>query len=311
VTWRTDQIPDLTGAWALVTGASSGLGQQVSLELARHGASVMLAGCDEDRLRSSAAGIREDVPSADLRTLRLDLADLSQVRRTAEEVLDSYEQLDLLFANGGVMAPPERRTADGFELQIGMNHLGHFAFTGLVLPALLATPHGARVVVTSSYAHRVAKTIDLSSLKPGADHRPYQRWRSYGESKLANLLFMLELQRRSMASDLSLTSVAAHPGYTATNLQESGPEMGGATMGSRTLAVLNRAVAQPAEHGAWPLLMAGTQPGLPGGSYVGPGGPFEQWGRPRLVGMSVAASDPVLAGRLWEASEQATGIRYP
>jgi len=311
VTWRTDQIPDLTGAWALVTGASSGLGQQVSLELARHGASVMLAGRDEEGLRTRAASIRKDVPSADLRTLRLDLADLSQVRRAAEEVLDSYEQLDLLFANGGVMAPPQRRTADGFELQIGTNHLGHFAFTGLVLPALLATPHGARVVVTSSYAHRVAKTIDLSSLTPGGDHRPYQRWRSYGESKLANLLFMLELQRRSMASDLSLTSVAAHPGYAATDLQESGPAMGGATMGSRAFAVLNRTVAQPAEHGAWPLLMAGTQPGLPGGSYVGPGAMFEQRGRPRLVGMSSAASDPALASRLWEASEAATGVRFP
>ena len=311
MSWRTDQIPDLSGAWALVTGASSGLGQQVSLELARHGASVVLAGRDDERLLASATGIREEVPDADLRTLRLDLADLSQVHRAAEEVLESYEQLDLLFANGGVMAPPERRTADGFELQIGTNHLGHFAFTGLVLPALLATPHGARVVVTSSSAHRMAKTVDLSSLTPGGDHRPYQRWRSYGESKLANLLFMLELQRRSMASDLSLTSVAAHPGYAATNLQQTGPAMGGATVGSRAMSVLNRVVAQPAAHGAWPLLMAGTQPGLPGGSYVGPGAMFEQRGRPRLVGMSSPASDPALASRLWEASERATGVRFP
>ncbi len=311
MTWRTDQIPDLTGAWALVTGASSGLGQQVSLELARHGASVVLAGRDEERLRASAAAVRADLPDADLRSLRLDLSDLAQVRRAAEEVLESYEQLDLLFANAGVMAPPERKTADGFELQIGTNHLGHFAFTGLVLPALLATPHGARVVVTSSFAHRMAKTIDLSSLTPGGDHRPYQRWRSYGESKLANLLFMLELQRRSMASELSLTSVAAHPGYAATGLQDTGPAMGGATVGSRTMAVLNKVVAQPAAHGAWPLLMAGTQPGLPGGSYVGPGAMFEQRGRPRLVGMSSAASDPALASRLWEASEHATGVRFP
>jgi NAD(P)-dependent dehydrogenase (short-subunit alcohol dehydrogenase family) len=311
VSWTTEQIPDLTGAWVLVTGASSGLGQQVALELARHRASVVLAGRDETRLAASVAGIRQALPEADLRTLRLDLADLAQVRRAADEVLESYERIDVLFANAGVMATPELRTADGFELQIGTNHLGHFAFCGLVLPALLATPHGARVVVTSSFGHRTARGIDLRSLTPGGDPRPYRRWRSYSESKLANLLFMLELQRRSMAGDLSLTSVAAHPGYAATNLQQTGPAMGGATVASRAMTVLNRVVAQSTARGARPLLMAGTQPGLPGGSYVGPGGPFEQWGRPRLVGMSVAASDPVLAGRLWEASEQATGVRYP
>ena len=311
MSWTTEQIPDLTGARALVTGGSGGLGQQVALELSRHGAGVILAARNDERLAASVAGIRASVPDADLRTLRLDLADLSQVRRAAEEVLDTYEQIDLLFAHAGVMATPERHTVDGFELQLGTNHLGHFAFCGLVLPALLATPHGARVVVTTSYGHRLARGMDLRALSPGSDTRPYRRWRAYGESKLANLLFMLELQRRSMASDLSLTSVAAHPGYTATGLQQTGPAMGGATVGSRAMTVLNKVVAQSAAHGAWPLLMAGTQPGLPGGSFVGPAGPFEQWGHPRLVGMTAAASDPALASRLWEASEQATGVRFP
>lgn len=311
MTWTTAQIPDLTGVWALVTGASSGLGQQVTLELARHGASVVLAARDEERLRLGVEGVRAEVPAADLRTLRLDLADLDAVRRAAEEVLESYDHVDLLFANAGVMAPPQRSTKDGFELQMGTNHVGHFAFVGQVLPALLATPRGARVVTTSSFGHRTVRSIDLRSVTPGGDPRPYKRWRAYGESKLANLLFMLELQRRAVVGDLSLTSVAAHPGYADTSLQQAGPAMGGATPVSRALMVLNRAVAQSAAAGAWPLLMAGTQPGLAGGSYVGPGGPFETRGRPRLVGMSPAASDPALAARLWEATEQATGVRFP
>lgn len=311
MSWSTNDVPDLTGAWALVTGASSGLGQQVVLELARHGASVVLAARDEERLRRSVDGIRAEVPEADLRTLRLDLGDLAAVSRAAEEVLETYEQLDLLFANAGVMAPPERSTVDGLELQIGTNHVGHFAFVGQVLPALLATPHGARVVTTASFVHRRVSSIDLRSLRSGGDPRPYRRWRSYGESKLANLLFMLELQRRAAAGGLSLTSVAAHPGLSSTNLQETGPQLDGATLPSRALMAVTQAVAQSAAAGAWPLLMAGTQPGLPGGSYVGPGGPGELRGRPRLVGMSSAASDPALAARLWEATEEATGVRFP
>jgi len=309
--WTETQIPDLTGTRALVTGGSSGLGQRVALTLAARGASVVLAGRDETRLAACAAGIRASVPAADLRVLRLDLADLSQVRRAADEVRDGYGEIDLLFANAGVMATPARRTADGFELQIGTNHLGHFAFCGLILPALLATPHGARVVVTSSFAHRMARGLDLRSLTTDCDFRRYSRWGSYAESKLANLLFMLELQHRSLSAGLALTSVGAHPGYAATNLQQAGPAMAGATGGSRAMSVLNRVVAQSAEHGAWPLLMAGTQPGLAGGAYIGPGGPFELRGRPRLVGRSDAAGDPALASRLWDASEQATGVHFP
>ena len=311
MSWSIEQIPDLTGRWALVTGASSGLGHQVAKELARAGAAVVMAGRSVERLTDSAELVRRELPDAELRSQQLDLADLASVRRTAEELLDHHEHLDLLVANAGVMATPDRRTADGFELQIGTNHLGHFALTGLLLPALLASPYRARVVVTSSFAHRYVSGIDLRSLVPGADPRPYRKWRSYGESKLANLLFMLELQRRASASDLALVSVAAHPGYAATDLQTSGPALSGATLGSRFMAVTNRLVAQSAQHGAWPLLMAATQPGLPGGSYVGPRGVGETRGRPRLVGMSSAASDPGLAAALWTASEQATDITWP
>nr|MBA2740346.1 SDR family NAD(P)-dependent oxidoreductase [Nocardioidaceae bacterium] len=279
MTWSTAQIPDLSGRWAMVTGASSGLGHHVTRELAHAGAAVVMAGRDLDRLAVSADLVRRGVPAADLHIVSLDLADLAAVHRTAEQVLEGYDHLDLLVDNAGVMATPERKTADGFELQIGTNHLGHFALTGLLLPALLASPHGARVVVTSSVAHRTVSGIDLDSLVAGADTRPYRKWRAYGESKLANLLFMLELERRAAAEDLALLSVAAHPGYAATELQTSGPAMGGATVGSRLMSLANKVVAQPADHGAWPLLLAATQPGLPGGSYVGPGGPGETRGR--------------------------------
>ncbi len=311
MTWSTAQIPDLSGRWAMVTGASSGLGHHVTRELARAGAAVVMAGRDLDRLAVSADLVRRGVPAADLHIVSLDLADLAAVHRTAEQVLEGYDHLDLLVDNAGVMATPERKTADGFELQIGTNHLGHFALTGLLLPALLASPHGARVVVTSSVAHRTVSGIDLDSLVAGADTRPYRKWRAYGESKLANLLFMLELERRAAAEDLALLSVAAHPGYAATELQTSGPAMGGSTVGSRLMSMANKVVAQPADHGAWPLLLAATQPGLPGGSYVGPGGPGETRGRPRLVGMSAAASDPGLARDVWVASEAATGVTWP
>jgi len=311
MTWSTAQIPDLSGRWAMVTGASSGLGHHVTRELAHAGAAVVMAGRDLDRLAVSADLVRRGVPAADLHIVSLDLADLAAVHRTAEQVLEGYDHLDLLVDNAGVMATPERKTADGFELQIGTNHLGHFALTGLLLPALLASPHGARVVVTSSVAHRTVSGIDLDSLVAGADTRPYRKWRAYGESKLANLLFMLELERRAAAEDLALLSVAAHPGYAATELQTSGPAMGGATVGSRLMSLANKVVAQPADHGAWPLLLAATQPGLPGGSYVGPGGPGETRGRPRLVGMSAAASDPGLARAVWVASEAATGVTWP
>jgi NAD(P)-dependent dehydrogenase (short-subunit alcohol dehydrogenase family) len=310
VSWTTAQIPDLSGRWALVTGASSGLGHHVTLELARAGATVVMAGRDAERLSSSAAAVRRQVPDAELRCSSLDLADLAAARRGAEQVLDTVDHLDLLVNNAGVMAPPQRFTADGFELQIGTNHLGHFLLTGLLLPALLSSPHGARVVVTSSVGHRAVRDLDLRSLVPHGDPRPYRRWRSYGESKLANLLFVLELQRRSVADDLALTSVAAHPGVAATELQTAGPELGGVTLSSRLMSLAMRA-AQSASQGARPLLMAATEPGLPGGSYVGAGGAGEIGGAPRLVGRSAAASDPGLARRLWEASEAATGITYP
>jgi NAD(P)-dependent dehydrogenase (short-subunit alcohol dehydrogenase family) len=226
---------------------------------------------------------------------RLDLADLGSVRAFAE----GWEgPLDVLVNNAGVMAPPESRTKDGFELQIGTNHLGHFALTNLLLPQVTD-----RVVTVSSGAHRFG-AIRFDDLN--WDRGRYDRWRAYGQSKLANLLFTLELQRRLAEAGSDVRAVAAHPGYAATNLQSRT----GSFVQDKAMVLLNRFWAQSDEMGALPTLYAATQD-IPGGSYAGPDGVGEQRGHPRLVGRSKAASDEAAARRLWELSEQLTGTRFP
>jgi NAD(P)-dependent dehydrogenase (short-subunit alcohol dehydrogenase family) len=229
---------------------------------------------------------------------RLDLGDLESVRAFAAA---QERPIDLLMCNAGVMAPPRRETADGFELQLGTNHLGHFALTGLLLARLKAAD-APRVVSISSNGHRMGR-IDFDDLQ---GERRYSRWRAYGASKLANLLFMLELDRRARAAGVPLVSVAAHPGYTATNLQFAAPPL----VDRLVMRVGNVLIAQSAEKGALTGLYAATVPGLPGGSYVGPDGPAEWRGSPQLVGMSERAQDPETARRLWEASESLTGVRF-
>jgi NAD(P)-dependent dehydrogenase (short-subunit alcohol dehydrogenase family) len=233
----------------------------------------------------------------------LDLADLSSVRRSAESVLKTTETLDILVNNAGVMATPPRRTADGFELQLGTNHFGHFALTGLLLPALSA----ARVVTVSSQAHRAALRPPLGDPR---EHGRYQKWVAYGESKLANLLFMRELDRRARAAGLSLTSVAAHPGYASTHLQTSGPQLGGKSLSSRVMAAATPVLGQSPQMGALPSLYAATYPGLAGGTYVGPSRWMQMRGAPKEVAMSRVARDERAAARLWELSEQATGVTF-
>jgi NAD(P)-dependent dehydrogenase (short-subunit alcohol dehydrogenase family) len=307
MSWTIEDIPDLAGRRALVTGVTGGLGEETALGLARHGADVVVTARDAakaapvlERLRAQARG---DVDLVDL-----DLADLGSVQRAADSLLNSHDRLDILVNNAGVMAPPKRRTTDGFELQIGTNHLGHFALTGRLWP-LLRNSY-ARVVFVSSIAHRMAKGIDLRSLEPGGDPRAYQRWRSYGESKLANLMTALELGER--AANTGVVSVAAHPGYAATDLQRTGPELeGGPTVQSRAMMLLNQVVAQPATAGAWPLLLAASLPGLASGAYLGPSGIGEVRGEPTLVGTSAAARDRSARAALWAASEVATGVSFP
>ena len=285
----------------MVTGGSSGIGFHTSLELARSGASVLLAARTAGRGEQAAARIRREVPGALVEYRPLDLADLASVRSFAA----GWDgPLDLLVDNAGVMAPPYRLTADGFELQLGTNHLGHFALTGLLLPALADRP-GARVVVVSSLAHRGGR-IDFDDLESA---RFYGRWTAYCQSKLANLLFAFELDRRLSGS--AAIAVAAHPGFASTNLQVAGPFLGG---GHALSAALMRAgtvtVSQSAAHGAWPTLHAATAPDVSGGDFFGPRGLGQIRGRPVRVTAAATAYDREVAARLWAVSEQLTGVVY-
>lgn len=300
MSWSAADIPSLEGRRAVVTGANSGLGLVVARELARHGAAVVLACRNLDKGRRALADLRSALPDAELELASLDLADLASVARFAGSYADTHpEGLDLLVNNAGVMAPPPGVTADGFERQLGTNHLGHFALTGRLLGSLLARP-GARVVSVSSMAHRMGR-IDFEDLSPSSGRR---RWRAYGRSKLANLMFALELDRRARAAGVALVSVAAHPGYASTNLQSAGPPRREAL----AMRLLDPFLAQSAKMGALPLLFAATVADLPGGTFIGPDGRGESRGHPRPVSPSAAAEDPVVGRRLWEVSETLTGV---
>jgi NAD(P)-dependent dehydrogenase (short-subunit alcohol dehydrogenase family) len=292
-------IPDQDGRIAVITGANSGIGLEAARELARAGAHVVLACRDTGKGEAAAQAIRATVAGAELDVEALDLASLDSVRAFAERY--SHQRLDLLINNAGVMAAPYARTADGFELQLGTNHLGHFALTGLLLDRLLATPQ-ARVVTVSSTAHKFGSVRfdDLQS------ERSYRRWAAYGQSKLANLLFALELDRRLRATGADMLSVAAHPGYAATNLQFAATPSRIERIGS---VVLNRVYAQGADRGALATLYAAVAD-IPGGSFVGPDGFQEMRGQPKIVVPTRAARDPENARRLWEVSEQLTGVHF-
>jgi NAD(P)-dependent dehydrogenase (short-subunit alcohol dehydrogenase family) len=287
--WTTAQIPSQAGRTFVVTGANSGLGRRTTAALAGAGARVVMAVRDQARGEEAARSIPGQVE-----VRLLDLADLSSIRRFAGEW---QGDLDVLVNNAGIMAVPRSRTVDGFELQVGTNHLGHFALTNLLLPAVTD-----RVVTVSSGVHRSGR-IDLDDLN--WERRRYSRIGAYGQSKLANLLFTLELERRLIADGSHVRALAAHPGYAATNLQS-----GFGAVGDRFARLANRLFAQTDEQGALPTLYAAVAD-LPGNSYVGPDGRSEMRGSPTLVGRSVAASDPDLAKRLWSLSEDLTGVRYP
>ncbi|OLT12924.1 hypothetical protein BJF78_23120 [Pseudonocardia sp. CNS-139] len=302
-------VPDLTGRTALVTGATSGVGLQVATVLAGRGARVFVAYRDAERGDRALRTIREAAPAADVRLVELDLARLGSVRRGAAEVAAQAPQLDLLFANAGIMATPYAVTADGFEAQFGTNHLGHFALTGLVLPALLAAP-AARVVVTSSVAHHPGR-VGFDDLM--FQRRPYERWPAYSQSKLANLLFAFELQRRLAAAGSPAQALGAHPGYVATNLQ-LGPFRGRLPALEPLVQPLyqfvNRTLGEKPQAGARPLLMAAFGPGSRGGDHFGPSGPNESRGAPGPARVAPAARDEDVARRLWTVSEELTGVHY-
>jgi NAD(P)-dependent dehydrogenase (short-subunit alcohol dehydrogenase family) len=302
--WTAADIPDQSGRTAVVTGANSGLGLITARELARKGANVILACRNTSRGDEAAAAILQDAPSGTVDVRALDLADLSTVHTFADE-LDG--PIDLLVNNAGVMGIPRSHTKDGFEMQFGVNHLGHFALTGLLMPQLQKAAE-PRVVTLSSTAHKFGR-MNFDDLQ---GERRYFRWSAYGQSKLANLLFAFELQRRADEAGLPLKSMAAHPGYAATNLQTRGPEAGGVLtrVEDAFMAVANRVVAQSDEMGALPTLYAATVPDLPGGTYAGPDGFQEQRGHPAVVGSTSASKDGEAARRLWQASEELTAVRY-
>jgi NAD(P)-dependent dehydrogenase (short-subunit alcohol dehydrogenase family) len=284
-----------------VTGANSGLGLATARALARARARVVLACRNLDKGEAAVREIEAAVSQPQLELEQLDLSSLDSVRAFAERFRAGHDGLDLLINNAGVMATPRRRTSDGFELQLGTNHLGHFALTGLLIGAMEGRGD-PRVVTLSSQAHRTGR-IAFDNL---GGERHYFRWRAYGQSKLANLLFALELDRRLRAAGSGVKSMAAHPGYAATNLQQAGPP----SIDALFMRVTNAVLAQSAEMGALPELYAATAPGLESGTYVGPDGIGEQRGHPKRVSPSRAARDEEVARRLWEVSEELTGVRF-
>ena len=298
--WTADRMPDQGGRVAVVTGANSGIGLITARELARHGARVILACRNTEKGHAAAAKVAAAAPAgADVEVRALDLGNLESVQSFASGLED--KRLDLLINNAGIMMPPRQTTADGFELQFATNHLGHFALTALLLERLAAAD-AARVVTLSSIEHKSGK-LDFDDLQ---GERAYSPRSAYQQSKLANAAFGIELDRRLRAAGSPVISVLAHPGYSDTNLQSTGPTGPAKAL----MRISNRVVAQSPERGALPTLYAATAPDIQGGAYYGPDGFQELRGHPTRVEAIPAAHDAEAGRRLWEVSEQLTGVRY-
>jgi NAD(P)-dependent dehydrogenase (short-subunit alcohol dehydrogenase family) len=303
--WGVDEIGDLTGRVALVTGANSGIGYETAFALAEHGAHVVLACRNEEKARRAFDEMENDLDRSSLELLPLDLADLVSVRRAATRFLAEHARLDLLINNAGVMGTPYRQTADGFELQMATNHLGHFALTGLLLDRLITTER-SRVVTVSSLMHRMGQ-IPFDDV---AGEKVRNTWLNYGTSKLANLLFVAELSRRLQAAGLPTLSVAAHPGWTRSNLAGTGASVGEKRLRSKVGRVAGRTFGQATAAGALPTLYAATAPAMRSGQYVGPGRGFQLFGPPTLVTPNRRARNVEDAARLWGICEDLTEVRY-
>ncbi|MCX2934198.1 SDR family NAD(P)-dependent oxidoreductase [Mycobacterium sp. CVI_P3] len=301
--WTEADVPDQRGRIAIVTGSNTGLGFDTARVLAGRGAKVAMAVRDIAKGDAAAAQIRAKVPGADIAVHKLDLGSLASVREAAAELGSTYPRIDLLINNAGVMYPPKQTTADGFELQFGTNHLGHFALTGLLLDNLLPVD-GSRVVVVASIAHNIRAKIDFDDLQ--WERRRYERVGSYGQSKLANLMFAYELQRRLAAADAKTMAVAAHPGISDTELIRHVP--GSSLPGVKLLSSL---VFNSPELGALPTLRAATDAAVVGGQYYGPDGFRELRGHPKLVNSSNQSHDRNIQQRLWSVSEELTGVSFP
>ena len=304
-TWSAADIGDLTGRIALVTGANSGIGYETARALAEHGAHVIMACRDDEKGRRARDKLESELERSSLELLRLDLADLFSVRTAAEEVLARHARLDILVNNAGVMGTPYRQTADGFELQMATNHLGHFALTGRLLDRIVTTER-SRVVTVSSHMHRMAR-LRPDDVAGAAFH---STWVAYGTSKLANLLFTAELSRRLQAAGLRTAALTAHPGWTRSNLAGSGAALGNSRLRRKLGRMAGSLLGQSAAGGALPVLCAATSSSVQSGQYIGPSGLGGLYGPPRVARPSRAARDPAQAAALWEASEELTGVRF-
>jgi len=303
MTWTEKDVPDQSGRVAIVTGSNTGLGYDNARGLAARGATVVMAVRDTAKGDAAADRIRELTPGAVVVVHKLDLGSLASVRTAGAELAAAYPRIDLLINNAGVMYPPKQTTVDGFELQFGTNHLGHFALTGLLLNNLLSVD-GSRVVVVSSIAHNIRAKIDFADLQ--WETRRYDRVASYGQSKLANLMFAYDLQRRLAAAKAKTIAVAAHPGVAATELVRHVPGAGLPGVNWLSGRLLNTS-----ELGALATLRAATDPAVQGGQYYGPDGFKELRGYPVLVTSSPQSHDTALQARLWSVSEELTGVTYP
>jgi NAD(P)-dependent dehydrogenase (short-subunit alcohol dehydrogenase family) len=299
--WTTSDIPDQSGRVAVITGANTGLGYETALALAERGAHVVLAVRNLDKGKDAAARITAAAPHAGVALQELDLTSLESIHAAAGQLRGAHDRIDLLINNAGVMWTPKGTTKDGFELQFGTNHLGHFALTGLLLDRMLPVA-GSRVVTVSSIGHRIRADIHFDDLQW---ERGYNRVAAYGQAKLANLLFTYELQRR-LAPNGTTIAAAAHPGGSRTELSRNLPPLLG-----RVFTVVEPLVAQDAATGALPQLRAATDPGVLGGQYYGPDGFTETRGYPKVVASSAKSHDVDVQRRLWAVSEELTGVVYP
>jgi NAD(P)-dependent dehydrogenase (short-subunit alcohol dehydrogenase family) len=296
--WTGDDVPDQQGRLAVVTGANTGLGFETAQVLAERGASVVLAVRDIEKGKRAAARIAGTAPGANVMVQALDLTSLDSIRAAASELRAKHPRIDLLINNAGVMFTAKQTTQDGFELQFGTNHLGHFALTGLLLEQMLPVP-GSRVVTVSSIGHRIRARINFDDLQ---GERSYSRVGAYGQSKLANLMFTYELQRRLSSAGTTI-AVAAHPGFANSELTRNSPAV--------AAFFYVRVMSQKAAMGALPVLRAATDPGVLGGQYYGPDGFFGARGYPKLAESSKQSHDTAIQRRLWTVSEELTGVTFP
>lgn len=295
--WNIDNIPDQEGKVAIVTGSSSGIGYETARVLANKKATVIIAVRNLEKGNAAANKIREEYKNADVKVMELDLANLESVRKFADQFMPDYSRLDLLINNAGVMVPPYSKTADGFELQFGTNHLGHFALTGLLIDLIKETKD-SRIVTVSSGAHQYGK-LDFDDLN--WEKRKYKAWRAYGDSKIANLYFTYQLDRKLKEKNHTTLATASHPGWTATELQRH----------SGLASFLNRFFAQGIDMGALPTLYAAVGPDVKSGDYFGPSGFKEMKGYPKKVASNELSHDEAIAKRLWDVSEELTGVKFP